>query len=268
MLILSALSLLTWHLIFKYTGERILNKAQSYSPQSAIKSSGVFVRSTLQTDVSAVQDTQRLVSAALSLDRTFETRYSKLIEKLKLSPVEYEREKTLLISRQLRIEAVFLDIRDKRIILQLPGSNVRESFTPPFALPSDWKDRLANAKSEPDIEMKNMLGEERYAEYIFYMETRALRGAVLDPLQKNLVSKSLDALDEPQQHYLLTDLAAANADNMDLWHDYFNDAVMRHASQYLNSAQMAELSNFATAHAEHAKAVQLILDRYMATHAH
>jgi hypothetical protein len=205
----------------------------------------------------------QIISLYQSLDRTFDSRYKLLLEKLSLSADEYEKMRELIIVRQVRVQAMFIDVVDNQASVRARGAALTGVFIPESAYPSDWKNRLTLAKSAPDAEAKNVLGEERYEEYIFYMETRGLRNSILDPFQATLSLLSLSPLNEIQQRTLLEDLSMANSEHMDLWHDIFTPDVMAHAAQYMNPDQLDQFSNLAKTHSLRANDIQAALDRVL-----
>ncbi len=131
-------------------------------------------------------------------------------------------------------------------------------------LPDDWKERLANARAPSDEGMKQLLGEERYADYTFYMDSKKYQSGIIDPLQSALNVSSAGMLDESQLRLLVADITEANSNHMDSWHDFFPGLVLDHATQYMTNAQVKELENFAKTHAVRAQSVQSVLDRYLA----
>ena len=227
--------------------------------------------SELSSDGTTEQEAEKLANKifriAQSLEQTFGIRYNKLLSKFQLTEHEYEKAKMLIINRELATTAAFPDSVYKTTTLRIadptkPDANFIITFA--TVLPDDWKERLANAKAPSDEGMRQLLGEDRYADYAFYMDSRKYQSAIIDPLQSAMNISSAGALDESQLRLLVADITAANSNHMDSWHDFFAGQVLDHATQYMASAQVHELENFAISHATRAQAIQSVLDRYLA----
>lgn len=212
-------------------------------------------------DAFTEQNQLRVAALYQSLDRTFDVRYNGLMKLLNLSDDEYNKIRSLIIMRQVRVQAAFFDILDSQVSVGAFGASTTGVFIPESAYPSDWKKRLSVAKSDPDAKVKAVLGEERYNDYIFYIESRGLQGSIVEPLQTTLVSSSVDPLNDVQQRVLLEDLVNANSDHMDLWHDFFTPEVLTHATQYMTKEQLTHFTNLARTHSVRAVEIQAALDR-------